>query len=53
MIVSSVCGSVVNERIDLTGQQINEWKVLKYLGNRKYLCKCSCGKEKEVSGYVW
>lgn len=39
----------VSARIDLTGQQINEWYVIKYLGNQKYLCRCSCGKEKAVT----
>lgn len=34
--------------IDLTGQKIGEWTVLKYLGNKKYLCRCSCGIEREV-----
>lgn len=42
----------MSKRVDLTGQQMNEWKVLKYLGDSKYLCRCSCGKEKEVSGYA-
>lgn len=42
----------MSKRVDLTGQQMNEWKVLKYLGDGKYLCRCSCGKEKEVSGYA-
>ena len=34
--------------VDLTGQQIGEWEVLEYIGNKKYLCKCSCGITKEV-----
>lgn len=38
-------------RIDLTGKQFNDWHVLEYLGNKKYLCKCSCGAIKEVSTY--
>ena len=33
---------------DLTGQQFNEWRVLSYTGNKKWLCQCSCGVEKEV-----
>lgn len=28
--------------VDLTGQTIGEWKVLEYLGNRRYRCMCSC-----------
>ena len=37
--------------IDLTGKTFGEFKVLKYTGNGKWLCKCSCGKEAEVFGY--
>lgn len=33
---------------DLTGQQIGEWTILSYVGNKKFLCRCSCGKEREV-----
>lgn len=39
------------KRIDLTGKQFGEWKVLEYLGNKKYLCECSCKKRQEVSTY--
>ena len=39
------------KRRDLTGMQINEWKVLEYLGNKQYLCRCSCGEERIVSTY--
>ena len=38
-------------RVDLTGKQFNDWHVLEYLGNKKYLCECSCGNIKEVSTY--
>ena len=34
--------------IDLTGKTIENWNVLSYLGNRRWLCRCSCGKEKSV-----
>ena len=37
--------------IDLTGKTFGEFKVLKYTGNGKWLCKCSCGKEVEVFGH--
>ena len=37
--------------IDLAGQQINEWFVLRRLENNKWLCRCSCGKEVEVFGH--
>jgi len=41
--------------IDLTGQQFNRLKVIKYTGRDKFekslwLCGCSCGKEKIVEG---
>lgn len=36
---------------DLVGTKVYEWEVLKYLGDKKYLCRCSCGKEKEVFRY--
>ena len=43
---SKSCG---HDRLtDLTGQHINEWDVLKYLGNKKYLCRCSCGTIRAV-----
>lgn len=34
--------------IDLTGTTIGEWEVLRYVGNKRYLCRCSCGTEREV-----
>lgn len=34
--------------IDLTGQQIGEWYVNKYIGNKRYRCTCSCGAVKDV-----
>lgn len=36
-------------RIKLEGTKQNEWEVLKYLGDKQYECKCSCGKVKSVS----
>lgn len=32
----------------LVGKHINEWEVLEVISNNKLLCKCSCGKVKEV-----
>lgn len=29
---------------DLTGQMINNWKVLKYAGNKSWVCECQCEK---------
>jgi len=41
--------------IDHTGERFGQWEVFKRLGSQKwgcakYLCRCDCGKEKEVSG---
>lgn len=30
------------------GDRFGEWEVLSYEGNKKYLCRCSCGNEKLV-----
>ena len=35
-------------RIPLEGKRFGEWEVLEYVGDRKYLCRCSCGVEKIV-----
>lgn len=32
-------------------EQYGEWTTLEYLGNRKWLCKCSCGNIQEVGTY--
>lgn len=39
---------LAGEPINLEGLQIGEWSVIKYIGNKKYWCKCSCGNEKPV-----
>lgn len=39
------------QRVDLTGKIFGDLTVLKYLGNKRYLCKCSCGNTKEVATY--
>lgn len=36
--------------INMVGKHFGEWEVLEYLGGSKWLCKCSCGKIKEVIG---
>lgn len=33
---------------DLTGKKFGQLTVISYLGNSKWLCRCSCGKETEV-----
>lgn len=30
------------------GQVIGEWTIIEYVGHKRYKCRCSCGKEKEV-----
>ena len=46
---STSCGHLKNKFIDLTNKQFNDWTVIKYVGDHKWLCRCSCGVEKEVS----
>lgn len=47
----SVCtGISVKGRIDLTDKVFGEWKVIKYYGDRFWICQCSCGKPRIVSG---
>ena len=36
--------------IDLKGKQFGDLEVLQYLGERMWLCRCSCGKEYPVIG---
>lgn len=36
--------------IDLTGETFGRLKVLKYVGNSKWLCQCSCGNQKVIYG---
>ena len=43
-------GTAKNGRKDLTGQQIGEWTIGEYIGGGKYICTCSCGTIKELSG---
>lgn len=43
--------------IDLTGQQINSWYVIKRVenhadGNTQYLCRCECLVEKVIRGFI-
>lgn len=46
---SKSCGHTTNVFKDLTGETIGEWVVLKYLGDYKWLCRCSCGNESIVN----
>ena len=45
---SKSCGHKTNRFKDDTGKHYGEWELIKYLGNQRYLCKCSCGKEKDI-----
>lgn len=36
-------------RVKLEGTQQNDWEVLRYLGNKKYQCRCSCGNIRNVA----
>ena len=40
----------MGKRIDMTGEKFGEWKVIKYEGNGKWKCECSCGVTKDVNG---
>lgn len=46
---SKSCGHSTTGFKDLTGQHIGVYEVLKYLGNRKYSCRCECGAIDVVS----
>lgn len=48
------CGCAASETIEkkrmrLEGMQFGEWTVLRHVRGKKWICKCSCGTEKEVS----
>ena len=50
---SKSCGCWKHDkRQDLTGQRFGRLLVLAYVGDYKYLCRCDCGKEKNVNGYI-
>lgn len=36
--------------IDITGQQFDNLTAIKYMGNRKWLCRCKCGNEILTTG---
>lgn len=43
------CGC--DKQIDLTGKQFGHWKVLEYVGNEFWKCKCDCGTIKNVHSW--
>lgn len=46
--LSKSCGHDINQLIDLKNQHFGEWEVLEYKGGHKWLCRCSCGEEREI-----
>jgi len=36
--------------VDISGQKFGRWSVVSYQSAGRWLCKCECGTEKEVSG---
>lgn len=55
---STNCGCVRSEkliernsqgRIRLEGQKFSDWEVLRYYGDKHYICRCSCGRVKKVA----
>jgi len=49
---STSCGHTNGEKliIDIRGKQIGKLKVLKYIGHKKWVCKCDCGRTVDVEG---
>jgi hypothetical protein len=37
--------------IDIAGQKFNRWTALEYKGERKWLCRCECGNEREILSF--
>lgn len=46
---SKSCGHW-NKPKDMMGEKIGEWEVIEDKGHGDWLCRCSCGKEKIISG---
>lgn len=38
-----------NQAVDHTGKKFGDWIAIKYVGNRRWICACSCGKRKQVN----
>ena len=51
--VSKSCGHDTASFKDITGQVFGKWKVLEYVGDRKWCCECQCSSHtiKIVSGH--
>lgn len=45
------CGhGTCREPIDMRGKRFGKLEVIKYVGNKMWLCKCDCGNYKEIAG---
>ena len=42
------CGHKTDNIIDLTNKQFWDWTALKYVGDHNWLCRCTCGTEREI-----
>ena len=40
----------MTKRVDLTGKVVGRLTVVSYVGNRKWLCFCTCGNSTEIAG---
>lgn len=38
-----------NNFVDLSGLRFGKWRVVEYIGNRRWRCLCDCGTEKDVA----
>jgi hypothetical protein len=41
----------MTKRHELAGKHFDQWTVIRYCGDSKWLCRCSCGREKLVDAY--
>lgn len=44
------CRRCANGFDDITGQKFGEWTAVRFTENKKWLCRCSCGTEREIAG---
>lgn len=48
---SKSCGHSTTRFKNLKDQKFGEWTVLEYIGDGYWLCRCSCGTERNILGY--
>lgn len=49
------CGCLrkdLKRHVDISGMTFGRWTVLEYVSGGKWLCRCECGTEKEVSAHT-